>query len=96
MGRFKAIKGIEYLKGIRLIDQQPIGRTPRSNPITYLKAFDEIRQLFAAEREAQRQGLTPGHFPSMPPAAAANAVKAAVWKSWRCIFRRYLRTLRGL
>ena len=62
MGRFKAIKGIEHLKGIRLIDQQPIGRTPRSNPITYLKAFDEIRQLFALEREAQQQGLTPGHF----------------------------------
>ncbi len=62
MGRFKAIKGIEHLKGIRLIDQQPIGRTPRSNPITYLKTFDEIRQLFAAEREAQQQGLTPGHF----------------------------------
>jgi len=62
MGQFKAIKGIEHLKGIRLIDQQPIGRTPRSNPITYLKAFDEIRQLFAAERESQRQGLTPGHF----------------------------------
>ncbi len=62
MGRFTAIKGIEHLRGIRLIDQQPIGRTPRSNPITYLKGFDEIRQLFAAEREAQRQGLTPGHF----------------------------------
>jgi len=62
MGRFKAIKGIEHLKGIRLIDQQPIGRTPRSNPITYLKAFDEIRRLFASEREALRQGFTPGHF----------------------------------
>ncbi len=62
MGQFKAIKGIEHLKGIRLIDQQPIGRTPRSNPITYLKGFDEIRQLFAAERESQQQGLTPGHF----------------------------------
>ncbi len=62
MGRFKAIKGIEHLSGIRLIDQQPIGRTPRSNPITYLKAFDEIRQLFAAERDALRQGFTPGHF----------------------------------
>ena len=62
MGRFKAIKGIEHLKGIRLIDQQPIGRTPRSNPITYLKAFDEIRQLFAGERAAQQQGFTPGHF----------------------------------
>jgi len=62
MGRFKAIKGLEHLRGVRLIDQQPIGRTPRSNPITYLKAFDEIRQLFAAERDALRQGFTPGHF----------------------------------
>ncbi len=62
MGHFKAIKGIEHLKGIRLIDQQPIGRTPRSNPITYLKAFDDIRQLFASERDALRQGFTPGHF----------------------------------
>ena len=62
MGRFKAIKGIEHLKGVRLIDQQPIGRTPRSNPITYLKTFDEIRRLFASERDALRQGFTPGHF----------------------------------
>jgi excinuclease ABC subunit A len=62
MGRFKAIRGIEHLKGVRLIDQQPIGRTPRSNPVTYLKAFDEIRRLFAGEREALRQGFTAGHF----------------------------------
>jgi excinuclease ABC subunit A len=62
MGRFTAIKGIEHVKGVRLIDQQPIGRTPRSNPVTYLKAFDDIRQLFAAEREALRQGFTPGYF----------------------------------
>lgn len=62
MGRFTAIKGIEHLKGIRLIDQQPIGRTPRSNPVTYLKAFDEIRQLFASERSALQQRFTPGHF----------------------------------
>ena len=62
IGRFKAIKGLEHLKGIRLIDQQPIGRTPRSNPVTYLKAFDEIRQLFASEGDALRQGFTPGHF----------------------------------
>ncbi|MCC2644044.1 MAG: uvrA [Nitrospira sp.] len=62
MGKFQAIKGLEHVKGVRLIDQQAIGRTPRSNPITYLKAFDEIRQLFASEREALRRGLTPGHF----------------------------------
>ena len=62
MGRFRAIKGLEHLSGVRLIDQQPIGRTPRSNPITYLKTFDEIRQLFASEAVALRQGLTPAHF----------------------------------
>jgi excinuclease ABC subunit A len=62
MGRFAAIKGLEHLRGVRLIDQQPIGRTPRSNPITYLKAFDEIRRIFAGQPDAQRQGLTPGHF----------------------------------
>jgi excinuclease ABC subunit A len=62
MGRFRAIKGIEHLSGIKFIDQEPIGRTPRSNPITYLKAFDEVRFLFASEREALRQGLTAGHF----------------------------------
>jgi excinuclease ABC subunit A len=62
MGRFRAIKGLEHLNGVRLIDQQPIGRTPRSNPVTYLKAFDEIRQLFASEPAALRQGLTPSHF----------------------------------
>ncbi|MEY4705123.1 MAG: Excinuclease subunit [Nitrospirota bacterium] len=62
MGKFRAIKGIEHLTGIKLIDQEPIGRTPRSNPITYLKAFDEVRSLFASEREALRNGLTPGHF----------------------------------
>ncbi len=61
-GHFTTIKGLEHLKGVRMIDQQPIGRTPRSNPITYLKAFDEIRQLFASERDALRQGLTASHF----------------------------------
>jgi excinuclease ABC subunit A len=62
MGKFRAIKGIEHLSGIKHIDQEPIGRTPRSNPITYLKAFDEVRSLFASERDALRRGLTPGHF----------------------------------
>ena len=62
MGRFKAIKGIEHLQGVRLIDQQPIGRTPRSNPVTYLKCFDEIRSLFASEHDALHQGFTPGYF----------------------------------
>jgi excinuclease ABC subunit A len=62
MGRFTAIRGLEHLRGVRLIDQQPIGRTPRSNPITYLKAFDEVRRLFAGTPEARRHGFTASHF----------------------------------
>ena len=56
------IYGVERLNDIVLVDQTPIGRTPRSNPVTYIKAFDAIRELFAAQPEAQRRGYTPGHF----------------------------------
>ena len=62
MGRFTAIKGVEHFGGVRLIDQEPIGRTPRSNPVTYLKAFDEIRRLFSLLPEAKHRNLTPAHF----------------------------------
>ena len=62
MGRFEAIRGIEHLHGVRLIDQEPIGRTPRSNPVTYLKAFDDIRRIYAALPDARRAGLTARAF----------------------------------
>jgi excinuclease ABC subunit A len=61
-GAYDALLGLEYLKGIRLIDQDPIGRTPRSNPITYVKAFDEIRKVFAALPRAKALGLAAGAF----------------------------------
>ena len=56
-GEHDEVRGLEYLKGVRLIDQEPIGRTPRSNPVTYVKVFDEIRKLFAALPRAQTLGL---------------------------------------
>jgi len=61
-GAYTALTGIEYLKGVRLIDQEPIGRTPRSNPVTYVKAFDEIRKLYAALPRAKTLGLGAGAF----------------------------------
>src|SRR3990170_79507 len=61
-GEHGEVRGLEYLKGIRLIDQEPIGRTPRSNPVTYIKAFDEIRKVFAALPRAQSLGLGAGAF----------------------------------
>ncbi|MGC2161787.1 MAG: excinuclease ABC subunit UvrA [Silvibacterium sp.] len=59
---YRDIKGVERLNDIVLVDQAPIGRTPRSNPVTYIKAFDAIRELFAAQPEAQRRGYSAGHF----------------------------------
>ncbi|HVW77656.1 MAG TPA: excinuclease ABC subunit UvrA [Alloacidobacterium sp.] len=59
---YKEIQGVERLNDIVLVDQNPIGRTPRSNPVTYIKAFDAIRELFASQPEAQRRGYSAGHF----------------------------------
>ncbi len=61
-GAYDGLTGLEYLKGVRLIDQEPIGRTPRSNPVTYAKAFDEIRKLFAALPRAKTLSLASGAF----------------------------------
>ena len=62
LGRFETISGLEHLQTVRLIDQEPIGKTPRSNPVTYMKAFQAIRQLFAQSPDATLAGLTPAHF----------------------------------
>ncbi len=60
--RLESLRGAERLNDVVLVDQTPIGRTPRSNPVTYIKAFDLIRELFAAQPEARKQNLTAGHF----------------------------------
>jgi len=61
-GRHDGIEGVERLDKVILIDQSPIGRTPRSNPATYTKVFDPIRRLFAATTEARARGYRPGRF----------------------------------
>ena len=61
-GRHAGIKGVEDVDKVIDIDQSPIGRTPRSNPATYTKIFDHIRQLFASTPEAKIRGYKPGRF----------------------------------
>jgi excinuclease ABC subunit A len=58
----REIEGDEYIDEVVLVDQSPIGRTPRSNPVTYIKAFDGIRDLFAGTPEAHKRGFAAGHF----------------------------------
>src|ERR1700678_1176321 len=59
---FRELSGTQHLNDVILVDQSPIGRTPRSNPVTYIKAFDDIRSLFAAQPDAKRHGFTAGSF----------------------------------
>jgi excinuclease ABC subunit A len=59
---YRTLAGTQYLNDVILVDQSPIGRTPRSNPVTYIKAFDDIRALFAAQPDARRKGFTAGSF----------------------------------
>lgn len=59
---YERIEGDNLLGDVILVDQSPLGRTPRSNPITYIKAFDAIREIFASTPEARKRGYRPGHF----------------------------------
>jgi excinuclease ABC subunit A len=62
-GQFNSISGdLHLLKGIEFVDQNPIGKSSRSNPVTYIKAFDEIRKLFASQQLSKYNGFTPSHF----------------------------------
>ncbi len=56
------VEGASRINDVVMIDQTPIGRTPRSNPVTYIKAFDIVRNIFAATRDAEKRGYTAGHF----------------------------------
>ncbi|HET9405900.1 MAG TPA: excinuclease ABC subunit UvrA [Candidatus Sulfotelmatobacter sp.] len=59
---WSSIEGDQFIDEVVLVDQSPIGRTPRSNPVTYIKAFDAIRDLFASLPESKKRGFASGHF----------------------------------
>jgi excinuclease ABC subunit A len=62
VGAFQKLEGTQYVDDVILVDQSPIGRTPRSNPVTYIKVYDAIRETFANTRESQSRGFDPSHF----------------------------------
>ena len=62
VGAFQKLEGSHFIDDVILVDQSPIGRTPRSNPVTYIKVYDAIREVFAGTREAQTRGFDPSHF----------------------------------
>jgi excinuclease ABC subunit A len=73
IGAHRKLEGAEFVSDVVLVDQAPIGRTPRSNPVTYLKAFDPIRELFAATKDARSRGLTASHFSFNVPGGRCDA-----------------------
>ncbi len=62
VGKVAALRGTEHLSDVVLVDQSPIGRSPRSNPVTYIRAFDEVRELFAAQPLARQRRYTSATF----------------------------------
>jgi excinuclease ABC subunit A len=76
-GKFESIGGIEQIREIIMVDQSPLGRSIRSNPATYMKIFDEIRQVFARTRQAQRNELKPSHFSFNVPGGRCETCQGA-------------------
>jgi excinuclease ABC subunit A len=62
VGAFRELAGAQHVDEVILVDQSPIGRTPRSNPVTYIKTYDAVREVFSQTRDAQGKGFDPSHF----------------------------------
>ena len=77
LGKVKSIQGVEYLDKVIDITQDPIGRTPRSNPATYVKLFDDIRDLFAETVEAKARGFDKGRFSFNTPGGRCETCQGA-------------------
>ncbi len=77
VGQLRSITGWEFLKDVLLVDQSPIGRTPRSNPITYIRAFDEIRELFAAQPLARQRRYSSATFSFNLPGGRCETCEGA-------------------
>ena len=80
-GAYQSVSGLQYVDKVVNVDQQPIGRTPRSNPATYIKLFDDIRALFASTTDAKERGFDKGRFSFNVPGGRCEKCQGAgvVW-----------------
>ena len=88
VGLFKEIKGGEHFDEIILVDQSPIGRTPRSNPVTYIKAYDAIRETFANTNASKSHGYEPSHFSFNVPGGRCEICQGSGTVRSKCNFWR--------
>ncbi|MEP7326411.1 MAG: excinuclease ABC subunit UvrA [Gemmatimonadota bacterium] len=86
VGQVKALTGWETIQDVVLIDQSPIGRSPRSNPVTYIRAFDEIRELFADQPESRRRRYTPATFSFNVPGGRCETCEGAGYVQVEMVF----------
>jgi len=77
VGEYEALEGLRHLDDVVLVDQSPIGRTPRSNPVTYIKAWDEVRRILAEQPVARERGYGAGHFSFNVSGGRCEACKGA-------------------
>jgi excinuclease ABC subunit A len=77
VGEYRALEGMSLVEEVVLVDQSPIGRTPRSNPVTYIKAWDEVRRIFSGLPLARQRGYAPGAFSFNVEGGRCEACKGA-------------------
>ena len=86
VGSFRSISGLEHVAAAVLVDQSPIGRTPRSNPVTYVQAWGEVRRIFASQRAARSAGLTARSFSFNVEGGRCEACKGAGYVEVEMVF----------
>ncbi|MCL5024083.1 MAG: excinuclease ABC subunit UvrA [Nitrospirae bacterium] len=84
--RYASLEGQELVRGLKIIDQSPIGRSPRSNPVTYLKIFDQIRKLFSEQTEAKAHGYGPGFFSFNVPGGRCETCRGEGYQKMEMYF----------
>ena len=86
VGSYRVLEGLEHVNEVVLIDQNPIGRSSRSNPVTYIKAWDEIRRIFARQPDAKAMGLEARHFSFNVKGGRCEACKGAGYVQVEMVF----------